>query len=92
MHAQVYCAAKAGLVTFVRGAAEPLSQKNIRLLGLCPGLISTTLVGSSTDQIAAVQNVSSSARLSMATSDYTDYVQESCRGSCVAMLVEIAAG
>ncbi|KAK9815994.1 hypothetical protein WJX74_003704 [Apatococcus lobatus] len=39
----VYCAAKAGLVTFVRSAAEPLSEKNIRLLGLCPGLISTAL-------------------------------------------------
>ena len=42
---QVYCAAKAGLAHFVRSAAEPLQQKNIRLVGLCPGLISTTLVG-----------------------------------------------
>ena len=70
MHAQVYCAAKAGLVTFVRGAAEPLSQKNIRLLGLCPGLISTTLVGLSLTQFAPVQDVSSIANLSMAAPDY----------------------
>lgn len=44
MWPQVYCAAKAGLAQFVRAAAEPLHQKNIRLVGLCPGLVSTTLV------------------------------------------------
>ena len=41
---QVYSAAKAGLVNFVRAFAEPLSRRNIRLLAFCPQFISTALV------------------------------------------------
>ena len=44
LDAQVYSAAKGGIVNFVRAFAKPLEKRNIRLLALCPQFISTALV------------------------------------------------
>lgn len=42
--APVYCAAKAGLVQFVKAVSLPLSKKGIHIASMCPQFVDTALV------------------------------------------------
>ena len=46
-----YAAAKAGMIAFTKTAAKELARNNITVNAVCPGLVSTDMVGALSDSI-----------------------------------------